>query len=101
MEQLPLMEKSLTDVLAKVSKQKVNGRNVQDLIKLYCNLMSTYNNSLDLLRKILVYFPPEGVYEDKELLANFSSLSTTDRALVKKFVTQLQDGTETKSSPTS
>jgi len=96
MNQLPLMEQGLNKVLSSLSEQEVDKESLPDLIRLYSSLMSTYNTSLDLVRKVLVYFPPDDLFKEKEILNRINSMSSTDRALVYSFINKLHDNSEAR-----
>lgn len=59
-----------------------------ELIVFYRQMMNTYNKSLELIRKIMAYFPVVLSDEDKMLLSIFNDMSLEEkRELIKQLGT--------------
>lgn len=62
---------------------------------MYTQIFAFYNQSLTLLRKILVYFPVKAEEDEKEVLLAFRQLQPKDKVQVLNFVRVLAENDAT------
>lgn len=84
MDKLPKLEESmeLTEELLKrgLEKKRVN---IDTALRAYTKVVLAYHQSLELLRKILVYFGPELSDDQVLILKLWNQLSEEDRKLLE------------------
>lgn len=91
--QLPEIEKLIAKLQDSISKAPMSDKTLDELFAFYRQVYTFYNRSLELVRKIVVYFPPQVDSEEKELLVKWRDLSSASRLKVDQLINELNANT--------
>jgi len=70
--QLPKLERIADELVDSIKKENIADDKV---VAVYSKIFTFHNNSLELIRKIMVYFPPDGTENQNEVTELYLKLS--------------------------
>lgn len=71
--QLPKLEKIADELVDAIKRENIKDERV---VAVYSKIFTFHNNSLELIRKIMVYFPPEGIDNQNEVTDLYLKLAS-------------------------
>lgn len=87
MNQFTHLEPAMVKILEEMASHPQGEVSLKEKFRMYTTLLKLYNDSAELIRKLMVYFPPVEEKEERDMLLKFRALSQENKR-------QLLDGLE-------
>lgn len=84
----------MQETLESKEQTDLGKENFKTVFELYIKAYNYYNTSLDIIRKIMVYFPPQVSAEVRDVMAELTAMSPEKLELVKKYIETLSTDNE-------